>query len=1663
MAAESCDAVIEVIDSVKSRHLGNSVINELEGAKEQLKFVAQFLKQLEKHNPENRLSAQIKSLFEEAHNDFYEIWCHMNNEGRTKVTIRMISKVLKKLKPAFIARRIKDSKSLRSTIEISVEMMTFVDSLLESVLVLWNCMKDFVAPHITKGEVLEKKLISLRFLLFTTHCCIYEHEIMSDLLTHAEDVAYTAAHLSFLSLDLRSVVHSEFSKLLETINPARPELRQIYMSVLKGRSKSSGSKTPMISHEWFQQGLIYLSTFLLNLPTPCTEDKRLDSLLSHIEDLASEAAILVYSFYDEDVDKATLFPLQVKFNHVKIEGDLIKLHEATTVVSLKDLIDKVQQELMLLRTFLMDSLEQCIEQAKITDVLSLVQYVTTEAGSAINSLSNDLEQGDLVREIDIAYWQLLLKFKFVSAVIRQMCPVIFASSEPNHPMTKLLNFLPINFEVIDAYFSKLKSSKTSSFDSPKIDEVLMGFLEYILDHLQELLNDESSLIVTATNELKKFFQGLLLLVTFFIDTPIQYTECERQNDLLSEIETIAIEAESAVNSLFKDDSVDKTTEVEHVLFPLQVKLNLIKVESSLIELLKHEVSMMAPLKDLIGNVKEELIFWRDFLIDSLEQTKGKTKISMPFPLQIKLNHIRVESSLIELLKHEATMMALLKGLIEDVQEELIFLRTFLMDSSEQCKEQTKMSDVLTMVQSATTGAESLINSLYFNSKQGESREINLLHFPLLLMFKFIKAMIRQMCPIISASTAANRPLINLLNIVPINFKVIYSYFSMLKSTKIISLGSPKMDEVLMVFLDYILNNLRVLLKDETNLIVTVSNEINCIMAESSLTKLLKHIMMAPLKDLIVNVKQELIFLRTFFMDSLEQCQGKTKITMPFPLQIKLNHVKVESSLIELLIHEATMMAPLKDLLDNVQEELIFLRDFLMDWLDKCKEQTKITDVLTLVHSVTTDAGSLINFLSHNSKQGDLAWEISLLHFGLLLKFKFIKRAIGQMCPIISTSSIPNDTVINLLEFIPINFEVICSYFSKLKFSKTSFIGIPRMDEFLMGFLEYNLDNLRELLKDDAHLRFSVRNKVKKFYQGLLLIKTFLADPPIEYKKRQDLLTEIENISIEAETAVSSCYENASVDMATEAYHVLFLLQVKLNHIKVERSLIELPKREALVAPLNDMIKNVQEELIFLRKFLMDSSEQCKEQTRITDVLALVQSVTTEAGSVINSLSHNSKQGGLVKEINLSHFQLLLKFKFIKAAIRQMCPINSASSVSNHFIMINLLNFFPVDFKVIDFYFSMLKSSKTSSLDSLRMDEILIGLHEYILDSLKELPNNEANVTFTDKGKGFYQGLLLLVTFLVDPPIQYFECKKQNDLLTEIETIVLEAQASICSSYEDAENINGSKKVNLEIQLLTVAFKLIKSEGNLTHLLKHKATFEAQILVLIENIHEELIFLRSFLIDLLRKHKELYKLHNLLMHAEVTAHKAALISGSCCESFIDRGSSEEMNLSLSVLLQAIKSVKAEVRSVCFQDLNASPCNMTKTDVEGLVKFLLNNLDRVFTCDAGSTPFLKNKIPVVQENLVCLGSFLADIVQHRNIHKELKDLVERVQEVVNSSKYVIFFSVSCDNPVWYHLLLGGRFVSFNLCKSESSSLSNHGEDTWNGIWTQAEVPSQKTKVG
>ncbi|KAK6789090.1 hypothetical protein RDI58_012889 [Solanum bulbocastanum] len=482
-------------------------------------------------------------------------------------------------------------------------------------------------------------------------------------------------------------------------------------------------------------------------------------------------------------------------------------------------------------------------------------------------------------------------------------------------------------------------------------------------------------------------------------------------------------------------------------------------------------------------------------------------------------------------------------------------------------------------------------------------------------------------------------------------------------------------------------------------------------------------------------------------------------------------------------------------------------------------------------------------------------------------------------------------------------------------------------------------------------------------KGLLNISKFL----LEYSGTQlrifsSLQSLIEALVFEAAIFLFNYYD----------WDLVFVLKPKLNHVNVVIELIQLRNSQET---MTNLIDYALEELIVLRTFLMDSLEKCKRQPKIKDFLTLIKSVSKEACSAIKYLLCYEKREDLAWEINCVHIQLLLKFNFIKAAIRQMCPTICASSTEIH-----LLNFLPVNFEVIGSYVNMLKSSKKSSSGHHNMDLVMMGFLVYIIDNLLLKDETDLSVTVADEVKKFYDGLLLLVTYLFDPLSQ----------CSGFETIAIEA-----------ESVNSNKR-NLVLRFLTVALKLIECERSLMDLLKHKATLEAHILDMIKSSHEKVICLRVLLIDVLRQHTVLNELHNVLMHAEVSANKIAQI--------IKERSIEEIGL----LLSEIESVNVEVRKVCFQFLDASPYNMT--DGEGIIRFLSKHQDWLLNFDTCSIPFLKNQIPVIKDKLFYLGSFIADIVQHRDMHQELKDLVKHVQDI----KFVCLFPIRDNAPSWCYML-------------------------------------------
>ncbi|MCE5167378.1 hypothetical protein HAX54_051243, partial [Datura stramonium] len=170
--------------------------------------------------------------------------------------------LLKILKPENIAEKIKASKPSTSSSRITVEMVRFVEILL-----------DYVQDRAPVPSLVFKKLRHLQaFFILTTNRCIEHESMKGDFFIHVEDVAYTALQLCFLAV----AYYMEEDE----------EQERIYKSLLIA-SKSSRSETTIKSEcmldfvnalredlkehlrhgriWWLEKGLLDLSIFLQDI------------------------------------------------------------------------------------------------------------------------------------------------------------------------------------------------------------------------------------------------------------------------------------------------------------------------------------------------------------------------------------------------------------------------------------------------------------------------------------------------------------------------------------------------------------------------------------------------------------------------------------------------------------------------------------------------------------------------------------------------------------------------------------------------------------------------------------------------------------------------------------------------------------------------------------------------------------------------------------------------------------------------------------------------------------------------------------------------------------------------------------------------------------------------------------------------------------------------------------------------------------------------------------------------------------------------------------------------------------------------------------------------------------------------------------------------------
>lgn len=196
-----------------------------------------------------------------------------------------------------------------------------------------------------------------------------DHDQLEDLLIHAEAIATDTANLCFMcwfSKMPTSMDEMNF-ELLKKIKPVNPDIRELYIRVLKA-SRSSGLTGTLMMDELLVGELIgflyenilellecksnfmvqmkdqmttlseelrFLKTFLMDLWKLCAElHEKLNGVLYQVGEMTSEAAILIFSFYADEMQEdetkefsLELLDLQGKINLItsEIKKNCLKL------------------------------------------------------------------------------------------------------------------------------------------------------------------------------------------------------------------------------------------------------------------------------------------------------------------------------------------------------------------------------------------------------------------------------------------------------------------------------------------------------------------------------------------------------------------------------------------------------------------------------------------------------------------------------------------------------------------------------------------------------------------------------------------------------------------------------------------------------------------------------------------------------------------------------------------------------------------------------------------------------------------------------------------------------------------------------------------------------------------------------------------------------------------------------------------------------------------------------------------------------------------------------------------------------------------------------------------------------------------------------------------
>nr|GMD13578.1 putative late blight resistance protein homolog R1A-4 [Ipomoea batatas] len=444
------------------------------------------------------------------------------------------------------------------------------------------------------------------------------------------------------------------------------------------------------------------------------------------------------------------YHFQVSSSHsvlAQLVGDFVDLliknvvyllhYKLCFISSAKTKMEAFEEKLRFLRGFLNFTSKWCIQSEKLKKLITCIGTMADNA-ARLSYWCFD----DEVKE------QMADKVKLITSYLLEM-------------------IIPIDVEVREIYPQVLKASESSLPETPTRAEILVAFVDSLMENLMDLHNGKVRGMIPRweSSQIQTLCQGLRFLKAMIKDLSDQCVEHNMLNNLLMYIETevskirpgtrkmnVEVLNFLVVIKLIKTDIYLKDVESSKTILTVSLKVE----TSTLSKELKSLITDVLGLVDYYANLDKLNDYLRhiEAVADQLqsvrylfcmqnvnEDTDRMVRFAM-LEFLVKIRTIKAEVSLVKLLEKISVSVVPVKDKIETIQEELEFLVNHL----GQYSEPEKLSDLLIGIDDIVTQTGTTIDSFNLNEINKEiASKVNIGISGLLEKIELLKKNSQQIC------------------------------------------------------------------------------------------------------------------------------------------------------------------------------------------------------------------------------------------------------------------------------------------------------------------------------------------------------------------------------------------------------------------------------------------------------------------------------------------------------------------------------------------------------------------------------------------------------------------------------------------------------------------------------------------------------------------------------------------------------------------------------------------------------------------------------------------------------------------------------------------------------------------------------------------------------